>query len=190
VAGRGPARTANLLGALATALVDRCVLAAAEASGYSESDAAALSAIHQFLGGTSIDLLASVLGLSQSGTVRVVNRLEGQGLLQRGPGRDGRVTSVLPTPAGERAARRIEATRLRLLKAALEPLDPPEQEALAALVGKVLVGMMREPGATRWTCRLCDLAACGRRSGHCPVEQAARSRYGEPLDPLIETPDP
>ncbi len=186
MADSGPARAANLLGALALAVTDRCVHAAGEASGHAESDAVALSALDQFLGGTSIDRLASVVGLSQSGAVRLVNRLELEGLLQRGPGLDGRVTSVLPTPAGRRAARRIEATRLRLLAEALEPLDPTEQAALAALAGKVLVGMMREPGATRWTCRLCDLAACGRRSGHCPVEQAARARYGEPPDPPSE----
>jgi DNA-binding MarR family transcriptional regulator len=165
------------------------VQAAAAANGHTESDAAALSAVHQFIGGTSIDLLASVLGLSQSGTVRVVNRLERGGLLQRGPGRNGRVTSVLPTTAGERAARRIEATRLRLLGAALEPLDATEQETLAALVGKLLVGMMREPGATRWTCRLCHLAACGRPKGLCPIEQAARARYGDLADPSPYVPD-
>ncbi len=180
MARSGPGRTANLLGALALAVNDRCVGAAAEASGHAESDAAALSALDQFLGGTSIDRLASVVGLSQSGAVRLVNRLELEGLLQRRPGLDGRVTSVVLTPAGRRAARRIEATRLRLLDAALDPLDAGEQEALAALAGKVLVGMMREPGATRWTCRLCDLAACGRPAGLCPVEQAARARYGEP----------
>ncbi len=180
MAGSGPARTANLVGALALAVTDRCVHAAAEADGRTESDAAALSAIDQFLGGTSIDRLASVLGLSQSGAVRVVNRLVEEDLLQRGPGLDARVTSVMVTSAGHRAARRIESARLRLLEEALESLDAHEQEVLATLAGKVLVGMMREPGATRWTCRLCHLGACGRRSGHCPVEQAARARYGEP----------
>lgn len=183
------ARTANLLGALALAVTDRCVQEAAEANGHPESDAAALSAIHQFLGGTSIELLASVIGLSQSGTVRVVNRLEREGLLQRGPGRNGRTTSVLPTSAGERAARRIESTRLRLLGRALEPLDATEQETLATLAGKVLVGMMRQPGATRWTCRLCHLAACGRQKGHCPIEQAARARYGGLAHPDLGVPD-
>jgi DNA-binding MarR family transcriptional regulator len=182
----GSARTANLLGALALAVTDRCVQAAAEASGHSESDAAALSAIHQFAGGTSIALLASVIGLSQSGTVRVVNRLEQEGLIQRGPGRNGRVTSVLPTTAGERAARRLESTRIRLLDEALQPLAAAEQETLAALAGKLLVGMMREPGATRWTCRLCHLRACGRPSGHCPIEQAARTRYSDLTNPDLD----
>jgi hypothetical protein len=37
---------------------------------------------------------------------------------------------------------------------------------------------MRGPGATRWMCRLCDLDACGRADGSCPVERAAAARYG------------
>jgi rubrerythrin len=45
-------------------------------------------------------------------------------------------------------------------------------------VSRVLVGLIREPGATRWTCRLCDTTACGRDVGRCPVANAARERFG------------
>jgi hypothetical protein len=27
-------------------------------------------------------------------------------------------------------------------------------------------------------CRLCDMTACGREEGNCPVARAARERYG------------
>lgn len=173
-----PGRTANLLGAVALALTDRCLHAAAGTTGLGESAAAALSAIDQFLDGPSIDRLAEVTGLSQSGTVRLVDRLERDGLVRRRPGGDGRVTAVSLTPVGRRTARAIEATRLQLLEGVLAPLDPEERDTLAELTGKLLVGMMRKPGATRWTCRLCDLTACGRAQGHCPIERAARARYG------------
>jgi DNA-binding MarR family transcriptional regulator len=169
---------ANLLGALALAVSDRVAEAGADRSGRSESAAAALSALDQFLGHPSIDQLAQVLGLSQSGTVRLVDRLEGDGLVQRGAGEDGRITTVSLTPAGHRAAHRLEAARLEVLDGVLEPLTVSERRSFSALLGRILVGMMREPGATRWICRLCDLSACGRPAGHCPLEREARLRYG------------
>ncbi len=172
------ARAANLLGALALAVADRCLQAAGQLTGHAESEAATLSAIDQFLDGPSVDRLSAVIGLSQSGTVRLVDRLERQGLVRRGPGRDGRVTSVTLTPEGRKTAYQIEAARLRLLEEVLAPLEATERDVLAELAGKLLLGLMREPGATRWTCRLCDLGACGRPAGHCPIEQAARLRYG------------
>ena len=180
-AGSAPiAHTANLLGALALAVSDRCVRVAGEQAGHAESEAAALSAIDQFLDGSTIDRLAAVIGLSQSGAVRLVDRLEGDGLVRRGPGDDRRVTSLSLTAEGRKAARDIETARLRLLEDVLETLDATERDALDALTGRLLVAMMRERGATRWTCRLCDLTACGRASGHCPVERAARAKYGTP----------
>jgi hypothetical protein len=37
---------------------------------------------------------------------------------------------------------------------------------------------MREPGATRWMCRLCHTGVCGQRTRECPVSRAAHERYG------------
>jgi DNA-binding MarR family transcriptional regulator len=179
-AGSAPAaaRTANLLGALALAVTDRCVHSAGHQSGHGESDAAALSALDQFLDRSSVDRLAAVVGLSQSGAVRLIDRLERDHLLMRGPGGDGRVTSVSLTPKGRAVAGHIKASRLRSLGDVVDALEPGEQELLATLTGKLLAAMIRDPSATRWTCRLCDLDACGRPDGRCPVERAARVRYG------------
>jgi DNA-binding MarR family transcriptional regulator len=171
-------RTANLLGALALGISDRVGEAVAPRAGHSESTGAALSSVDQFLDQPSVDLLSRVVGLSQSGTVRLVDRLERDGWVRRGSGADGRTTTVSLTSAGRREALRLEASRLDVLDGLLEPLTKSEQETLAMLVGRILVGMMREPGATRWMCRLCDLSACGRPAGHCPIEQEARARYG------------
>jgi DNA-binding MarR family transcriptional regulator len=164
-----PARAANVLGALALALADRMAAAVEESSAHSESGAAALSALQHFLRDPSIDLLRQVLGLTHSGTVRLVDRLEHDGLVRRAPGPDGRTTVVRLTPAGRRAATRVTAARAELLGTALDVLPPADQEQLGDLAGRVLVGMKRGAGATRWTCRQCDTTACGRLDGRCPV---------------------
>lgn len=171
--GSPPSKPANLLGALAAAVTDRL----GEALGHSPSAAALLSAVDQFLDAPSIDRLAQVVGLSQSGAVRLVDRLERDGYVRRGPGADARSRSVHLTSAGRRAARRVRQGRLGLLNDLLAPLDEHERQTFSALVGRLLVGMMREPGAIGWTCRLCDLHACGRPEGYCPLEQEARRRY-------------
>ena len=174
-----PARQpANLLGALALAVSDRMAEEMADRSGHSDTAAAALSALDEFLGQPSIELLARVVGLSHSGTVRLVDRLERDGLVRRRSGLDRRATNVSLTAAGRRAARRIQKSRLEALDAILDPLSNSERATFTVLAGRILVGMMREPDATRWICRLCDLSACGRPDGHCPIEHEARSRYG------------
>lgn len=171
-------QAANLLGALALAMGDRLEAAVTETAGLAENDAVALSALHQFLDSPSVDLLAGVLGLSSSGTVRLVDRLEAAGLARRATGADGRVTSVTLTAAGRRRARAVTQARGRLIEEALVALTPSEQRQFGALAGKLLAGLIRPPGATRWTCRLCDLVACGRPLGQCPVYEAAKARYG------------
>lgn len=165
-------RTGNLLGALSLAIADRTTDSFEGAAAGSTSSAAALSALLHFLDEPSVDLLCQVLGLSSSGTVRLVDRLERDGLVTRTPGTDARVTTVSLTPAGRRAARSVAASRADVLGAALGALDPAERADLDRLLGRVLVGMIRGPGARRWMCRLCDTNACGRDAGHCPVANA------------------
>jgi DNA-binding MarR family transcriptional regulator len=164
-----PARAANVLGALVLALADRMAVAVEESSAHSESGAAALSALQHFLRNPSIDLLRQVLGLTHSGAVRLVDRLEHDGLVRREAGPDGRITVVRLTDRGRRAATRVTTARAELLGAAMDVLPPADQEQLTDLAGRVLVGMRRGAGATRWTCRLCDTGACGRLEGRCPV---------------------
>lgn len=175
-------RGANLLGSLSLALSDRisdAITAAAEQSERpgSETAAEALSALHHFLDGPSIDRLRTVLGLTSSGTVRLVDRLEQAGYVERRPGPDGRTTTVGLTDAGEQVARRVSDAREAVLVEALAALDPAQREALEALSGALLVGLMRGPGATRWSCRLCNTGVCGVQTRECPVTRAAFDRY-------------
>jgi DNA-binding MarR family transcriptional regulator len=176
-------RVGNLLGALSLVISDATTEAIGSYAERSPSDAAALSAMLNFLPRPSVDRLRQVLGLTPSGTVRLVDRLEAAGLVRRGAGTDGRSTSVVLTAAGRRAARRVGEARAGVLEASLEVLSDPERRQLDALVGKVLVGRMRGPGAVRWMCRLCDMQACGRDEGRCPVAEAAGGHQAQSAPP-------
>jgi DNA-binding MarR family transcriptional regulator len=170
-------RAGNLLGALSLSIADRTSEAVGDASGQSQTAAIALSALHHFLDDPSIDLLRRVLGLTPSGAVRLVDRLEDAGYVKRRPGRDGREVSLRLTAAGRRAAERVTRARGQVLERALAGLPPAERRAFEETLERVLPELMRGPGATRWMCRLCDMGACGRDEGRCPVANAARERY-------------
>jgi DNA-binding MarR family transcriptional regulator len=176
--GGGLGQTANLLGALSLVIADRMADAMAEAGGRPESGAAALSALLHFLDRPTVDQLRQVLGLTSSGTVRLVDRLAESGYMQRGPGDDGRSTSVSLTAEGRTAAAAVAAARAEVLLGALAGLSEPERETLRQLMSKMLAGLIRGPGAVRWMCRLCDTGVCRGTEGGCPVGDAVRARYG------------
>lgn len=176
-AASGIDRAANVFGALALVVTDQATDAVADAAGRSESAAAALSALLHFLDRPSVDRLRQVLGLTSSGTVRLVDRLAESGFVRREPGPDGRSAAIVLTEAGRAAAARVAQARADVLGGALAVLTGAERAAFEELAGKVLVGMMRGPGATRWICRLCDTGTCRGTPGGCPVGNAAIQRY-------------
>lgn len=165
--------TANRLGALAQVLADRAGDAMAATGHASGTAAAALSALHHVMPAPSVDLLRQILGLTPSGTVRLVDRLEAAGQVRREPGGDGRSVTVRLTKSGRRAAAQVAAARSTVLTEGLAALDVDERAVLDRLVGRLLVAQLREPGATRWICRLCDTETCGRARGECPLANAS-----------------
>jgi DNA-binding MarR family transcriptional regulator len=170
-------REANLLGALALVVTDQTADAIVAAAGGSDTAAAALSALHHFLDRPTIDRLRRVLGLTPSGTVRLVDRLAAAGYVTRDAGTDGRSRAVLLTDSGRRAAEQIEAARSAVLENALADLSPAERETLHGLLGTMMATIVRDKtDGVRWICRLCDLAACGRDEGGCPTANAAANR--------------
>jgi DNA-binding MarR family transcriptional regulator len=172
-------REANLLGALALVVTDQTAQTVAAMAGQSVSAAAALSALHQFLDRPTLDRLGNVLGLTHSGAVRLVDRLADAGLVTRGAGDDGRSRSVALTEAGQRLAERITAARAALLTNALDGLSPTERQTLHTLMGRVMANIVHSKDGGPWICRLCDLTACGRASGHCPAANAAAAKHGQ-----------
>jgi DNA-binding MarR family transcriptional regulator len=172
-------RAGNLLGALSLSVADRTAEAVGDAAGQSETAAIALSALDQFLGEPSLDRMRRVLGLTPSGAVRLVDRLEAAGhVTRRRSSEDARSVSVRLTARGRRAARRVSRARGEVLNEALATLDNEEREQFEETLARVIPNMMRGPGATRWLCRLCDMEACGRADGRCPAASAARARWG------------
>jgi DNA-binding MarR family transcriptional regulator len=162
-------RAANLLGAHALVAADRMRLA----TGMELSSAAVLSALRTFADGASIDQLRRVLGLSHSGGVRIVNRLEGRGLVarERDPA-DGRAVRLHLTPEGDRAARRVLAARRAALASLLTPLDARQTADLERLLERLLAAATDEHEAANRICRLCEPDVCGHPD-RCPVTQAA-----------------
>jgi MarR family transcriptional repressor of emrRAB len=173
-------RDGNVLGALSLVVADQMSDAVAAAGGQSQTAAAALSALDHFRDGCSIDTLRRMLGLTSSGTVRLVDRLEGAGHVRRRAGPDARTASIRLTASGRRAAARVTAARAAVLEEALSALSSRERQTLARLTSRMLGGVVRrklarEAQATRWICRLCDPGACGRDDGACPAARAARA---------------
>src|SRR5919197_934371 len=140
------ARRANLAGALAVALTDRLNETVRRGGERGLSSTAALVHIHT-RPGQAIEFLARVLRISHPAAVRVVDRLEADGLVKRRPGPDDRSLALFLTARGRRAARTILDTRLAVMRDALSPLTSEEQEQLETLLEKLLAGLIDG----RWT---------------------------------------
>ena len=142
--------------------------AAAAATQLPRRSLAALILLSNRPGSTS-DWLSQRLGFTQSGAVRLVDRLAALELLrrERQPGRKEVFLHV--TSAGEaRLDQGLEA-QAAAIRRLLEPLSASEQEQLSALVGKVLAGGVRRRDQADVDCRLCDWAVC---KPVCPVESS------------------
>ena len=100
-------RGANLLGALSLALVDRMTGAIADATELDANAAARCSALHFFQVPPSIDMVRRVLGLTPSGAVRLVDRLDALGYVRREAGPDRARRSCVLTASGRRVASRV-----------------------------------------------------------------------------------
>ena len=165
-------RTSNLLGALALALADEMQAVAAAVAGHGASGPAALVLLADLAGGATVEEQRRALGLTHSGTVRLVDRLVGAGLVERRVGADARSLSLHLTPGGGRTARRVITARDGVLERALIPLEPRQRVLFEGLLEQLVAGL-EEP--RRRICRLCDVPACGR----CPAQAKPSSRGSE-----------
>jgi DNA-binding MarR family transcriptional regulator len=174
---------ANVLGALALVVSDelgRAVThAVSESRGGSVTDAAALSALAEFLGGSTVDRVHRVLGLTPSGAVRLVDRLEAAGLVTRAPGPDRRSRAIRLTARGRDRALAVGGARWAYLSRLTAGLSPDEVTTLRDLMGRVMGNVVDAKESGAWTCRLCDLSACRRAEGECPAVNAAQERFGQ-----------
>ena len=161
--------TLNAFGALALAVADRMQEAMASVAGHGASGPAALVALDGLAGGGSIDALRRLLGITHSGTVRLVDRLADAGLVERRVGSDARTVSLHLTPPGRRTARRVLAAREAALEQVLAPLSTAQRQELDSLLRSVFQGLEPTAESARRVCRLCDADRCGQARGECPV---------------------
>ncbi len=158
------ARLENLLGVQALAVVDRIVGSDAAAS---EHAALVTLLAHPDRG---VGWLAGVVGLTDSGATRLVERLVSAGLVRRESGADdARSRTLRLTPAGRRQARLVLAARERELAHCLDGLSPAEQRTLERLLDKVVAGLTDDRPTALRCCRLCDRDACVSGADGCPL---------------------
>ena len=157
-------RTANLLGAVGLAVADRIEGTAREILNHAGETPAALVVIGYGLG-PSNDQLRRVLGLSHPGSVRLVDRLVVDGLVERREGRDRRAVALYLTERGLALRETLLQGRLAVIKPLLISLSHTEQDALAGLLHKMLSSLETTDLERCTICRLCDNRVCS----NCPI---------------------
>jgi DNA-binding MarR family transcriptional regulator len=117
----------------------------------------------------SLDWLRRRLALTHSGAVRLADRLQREGLLARS--RSGREVTLVLTPAGDAAVRRVLAARREALDALVAPLASDDRDHLVRLMDAMLAAPRRSRAEADRGCRWCDWPACGP---DCPIDRTAR----------------
>lgn len=163
-------RTANMLGALAGAVVDRMQQRLKRHPNQTDSAASALHVIALFEGCSNV-MLAQALKLSHSATVRLVDKLEAEGLVQSRPGTDRRSVALALTTAGKERTREVLQDRCVALEDIIDALSLEQQRQLDAIAETLLRSFTSTPLEGAHICRLCDEAACP--SAQCPVHLRA-----------------
>ena len=117
-----------------------------------------------------VDWLRARIGLSQPGTVRLVDRLSAAGLIERAA-RAGRSVHLAITPAGRDLLRRWTGRRDQAVRRLTTGLTPAQEAQLAELLALTLSAPDRPRAEADQACRTCDWPACG---DDCPVDRSVR----------------
>jgi DNA-binding MarR family transcriptional regulator len=170
-------RVANLFGAAALAAAGAMaeVMAGVSEGGLSAAAALVTLASEPGLG---VSELARHIGLSQSATVRMIDSLSGQGLVERTSGTDRRSVALRLTAEGQDRAHRILTGREQALARLLAPLGDEALPAFGGALATVLGALTADGAPANQTCRLCDERAC-TAAAPCPVDLAWRRGSGQ-----------
>lgn len=167
----GP-RNRNIFGAFALMISDDIIRASSSRAPEAGPTASAL-ALLAHKPGLSIRMLAVGVGLSHAGTVRLVDRLAMDGLIERrSHSTDGRARSLYLTPAGEAVSEEVLSARDKVLAAGLSVLIPGEVEVLCAISERVLRSRLENLEHSYRVCRLCCYEDCN----DCPIDAELRER--------------
>lgn len=124
-----------------------------------EPDSTVVLAVHAHPG-ASIGEIASLLQLTHSGAVRIVDRLQAGGAVLRTEGADRRRVALALTEQGRKRAERLLAVRRLTIEDRLARLSPEEAEKMAALLRQLLDGAARHRAHAWQLCRYCDHSIC------------------------------
>jgi len=162
--------TANLLGALAEEVSDRLNRLNKIHPNQTDSSSAALNVIALYEG-CSNNELSRALQLSHPATVRLIDKLEIEGAVERRETKDKRAVALHLTRKGRGRAKEILVSRCAALRDIVAQLSRRDQEQLSTLLEKLLRPLVKTEQDGDHICRLCDTVACPPDS--CPVHQAA-----------------
>ena len=146
------------------AVADRIAAVALDVMNRAGETPAALIVIGYGLG-PSNDQLRRILGLSHPGAVRLLDRLVADGLVERRPARDRRAVALFLTEQGHAVRETLLAERLAAIKPLLSPLSEAEEEALAALLSRLLASLPSSDLERCQLCWMCDDRVCT----DCPI---------------------
>jgi len=161
---------ANLLGALSLAVMDRIELGARDIIGHAGETPAALIVIGY--GPKTNDKLRRILGLSHSGTVRLVDRLVSDRLVERRPGKDGREVALHLTAKGAALRKDLLTSRISAVASFVDVLSASERKRLGKLIRNVLARQDTSEMDRFTICRMCDNGVCS----NCPLPTTVRKR--------------
>jgi MarR family transcriptional repressor of emrRAB len=162
-------RLANVVAAFALALTDKINEAMRAKSGRSQTSSAALIQVGFSPEGLSIEGLRSMIGLTHSATVRVVDQLEADGLVtrQRNVGKDLRVSVLQLTAAGTEEMSKSLSARQDVGAAIVRDLSVDDLQKLAGLIDRMVPAVVDFGDDQDIVCRLCDIDICPQ--DRCPV---------------------
>jgi DNA-binding MarR family transcriptional regulator len=164
----------NVIGAWSLAVADAIQDATVAVVGIAGAAPAALVAVAADPD-MSIDELRRALDLTHPGAVRLVDRLEGRGWIQRRPGR-GRTVHLRLTTQGRHTHRRVLEARCEAIAALTERLDPAALERVAELIAPSLTAASTNTDRLRHLCRLCRRSDCDP----CPVATSSSCQQPAP----------
>jgi len=163
-------RTANLLAALSGEIADRLDQRLKSHPNQNDSAAAALNIIG-FYGGCSNNALSRALRRSHTATVRLVDKLEADKLVESRAAEDRRSVALHLTDKGRQEARKIVRDRCVALADLIDVLSAGQQAQLAQILEVLLRSLTSDAAEADHICRLCDDSACPAAT--CPVHQTA-----------------
>ena len=167
-----------MFGAVSLALADEILHDTTEHAPEAGPAGSALALIGH-VPGLSIATLAGAVALTHAGAVRLADRLESEGLIERrAHPTDGRTRALYLTAAGQKACAAVLRARDRVLARGFAALTDEEQQMLGHLAERMLRAAVRDDAHAYRVCRLCDHDRCL----NCPVdaELLSRQRPGTP----------